>query len=177
MRGDKVKPEIELSDSLTSIDLYDIKYAAKYCGVDEVWLTMNIVSILSNKLNVSKNKKAYESLVGHPLHLSCSYPAKNWNGQWNDILDIVANFTGKKSSDIGYTMYKYTKNENNELSIRLRYFNRNHKKPVYGQSSQLKQDLDGNYYVWMYDNNGKLHQVPQQYLKEYLLEFDANHFD
>ena len=52
LRGDNMKPEIELSDSLTSVNLYDIKYAAKYCDVDEVWLTMNIVSILSNKLKI-----------------------------------------------------------------------------------------------------------------------------
>lgn len=172
-----MKPEIELSDSLTSVNLYDIKYAAEYCDVDEAWLTMNIVSILSNKLKISENKRAYKSLVGHPLHFSQSYPAMNWNGRWNDILDIVASFTGKRSLDIAYIMYKYTKNENDELSIRIRHFSGSHKKSVYGQSQQLKQDLYGNYYVWMYDSNSKLHQVPQQYLKEYLLEFDANHFD
>lgn len=172
-----MKPKIELSDNLTSVNLYDIKYAAEYCDVNEVWLTMNIVSILSNKLKISENKRAYKSLVGHPLRFSCSYPAINWNGRWNDILDIVAKFTGKKSSDIAYTMYKYTKNENRELSIRIRNFGKNSEKSVYGQSSQLKQDLDGNYYVWVYNSNNKLHQVPQQCLKEYLLEFDANHFD
>ena len=42
---------------------------------------------------------------------------------------------------------------------------------------KLKPKDYENYYVWMYDNNKKLHQVPQQCLKEYLLEFDAKHFD
>lgn len=164
---------MELSNSLINVGLYDIKWAVEnQYETDIKWIALNVVSLLSQgKQYRNKHKKDFKKLVGRPLYTATTQPNLGWSGWWQDVIDITAIISGQTKPYVEKCLYPLTKDENNLVSVRLRYFCYTSKRPVFGESNQLKKDGDGKPYMWIF-SQGKLHPVPEQFLKEQLILWD-----
>lgn len=165
---------MNLSDNLQEVTLMDLKWShdASY-ETDVKWLAMNIISILSNKDRLLQNKKEFKMLTGQSLYVPTSFPANNWSGSYQDVVTLTAVLSGKNTLVVINELNSLTFDEDKELSIRLRRFSGIRRNPLYGESSKLKKDDVGNYYLWAYDSTGKLVQVPEYHLKSQLLLWES----
>lgn len=166
---------MELSNSLDSMTLYDIKWAVEnHYETDIKWVALNVISLLSQPQPYKKiHKKHFKEIVGRTYYTSHTSPSCNWSGWWQDAIDVIAAITNQSSSCVEYELKCFTHphNEDNLLSIRLRYFGYTNKKPVFAESAKLQKDDDSKPYMWVYIHN-MLTPVPEQYLKEQLILWD-----
>ena len=161
---------MELSNSLTEVTLHDIKWAVDNGYRNDVkWVVMNVVSILSNKKRIHRNKKEFKEITGKSLYCPTSSPACDWCGWLGDVIILTSVICKKHPISIERQLHQLTRDESKELNIRLRHFSYCKRNPIYGESSQLKKDELGNYYMWDYSHFGMLMQIPEQLMKEYLL--------
>ena len=162
-----------LSDSLTEVTIHDIEWAVKQkYETDTKWIALNLVSLLSNKSKLSRNKREFKELVGYSLYSSKISPMCNWSGSYKDLIKLVSVISNKHITTVESDLNSLIRNESSEYSIRLRKFSHTSKNPLYGESVRLNKDDNGNFYMWMYDSRERLIQVPEQMLKEQLIFWD-----
>ena len=162
-----------LSDSLTAVTICDIEWAVKHnYETDTKWVALNLVSLLSNKSRLARNRKEFKKLLCYSLYSSRTNPMCEWSGLYLDLVKLVSIITNKHIVVVEGELRSLTKNESLEHSIRLRWFSNASKNPLFGESVHLKRDENGNFYMWIYNSEGKLIQVPEQLLKEQLILWD-----
>lgn len=163
---------MKLNDNLTNVSLYDIKWAVKnQYETDVKWVALNVVSLFSQPQQYRKlHKKHFKELVGRTFYTSHTNPACNWSGWWQDIIDVVSVISGQTKPFIEKQLFSLTHSsrETELVSIRLRYFSYTSRRPMFGESSQLKKDDYGKPYMWIIYQD-ELHPVPEQFLKEQLV--------
>lgn len=166
---------MKLSDNLTNVSLYDIKWAVEnQYETDVKWIALNVVSLFSQPQQYKKiHKKHFKELVGRAYYTSRVSPTCNWSGWWQDVIDVVSVISGQTKPYVEKQLFSLTHSsrESELLSIRLRYFSYTSKRPVFGQSAQLPTDDEDKPYMWVF-SQGKLKAVPEQFLKEQLILWD-----
>lgn len=158
-----------LTESLTQVELSDIQYAIKsgFISCNDIeWISLNIVSILSNKdsKRVENFKADYYKITGK----SYSCPNNEWSGYWKNVVELVHKLTNLSKDTINKRMCKFG-NSDKLVNLRMRKFGNN--LTVFAPSKELPHDYYDNYYLWSYIG-GKLRPVPEQLIKEQLLEYE-----
>lgn len=163
--------EIQLSESLTKINLTDLKWAIdkRYVEPDSIWVGLNIVSIVSCHSPTQINKMGYVEITGK------RWPAKiknNWSGNWQDLVYIVSKIVNKPLEQVNYQLRRFSHMSNQESSfIRFRNFSGYE---VFAQQSGLQKDWNGAFYLYDYHPvTHKLRPIPMQLLKECFIEYES----
>lgn len=164
----------ELSSSLTQVTLDDLIYAveSKYWDGDTTLVVaLNIVSLLSDYDRRKYYEKYYRKNIRGNL-----YKTSNSNHVWHDASISAANLVYLTAYITRYseqhTRIELGKYISNRLFFSIRGMTGRRQVVYPSRYPCTRKDCSGHENLWDYNTSGEIRRIPEQLLKERLMEYE-----